>query len=162
MYQWLIFFHVLSVFSFIFSHAASVHVAFAVQRERDLERLRALLGLSINSYRTMYPSLLMIVLTGILAGFQGQWWKSGWIWASLVLLLAIAGAMYPLGTANFGRAREAVGMPRVENGVIIPAEATKNTEEIDAILKKTNPFLLAAIGFGGLALLTWLMLFKPF
>jgi hypothetical protein len=162
MYRWLIFFHILGVFGFLLSHGASVHMAFAVRRERDLERLRALLQLSSGSYRTMYPSLLVIVLTGIIAGFQGQWWKSGWIWAFLVLLIGIASAMYPLGTAIFGAARSAIGMPHVENGEMLPGEATKSPEEIDAILKKAKPVLLAAIGYGGLALLAWLMVLKPF
>jgi hypothetical protein len=87
MYRWLIFFHILGVFGFLISHAASVHMAFAVRKERNLERLRALLQISSSSYSTMYPSLLVIVLTGIVAGIQAHWWRFGWIWASLAQCL---------------------------------------------------------------------------
>jgi hypothetical protein len=31
-----------------------------------------------------------------------------------------------------------------------------------ALLDRSRPFLLAGIGFGGLAIIAWLMMFKPF
>jgi len=40
------------------AHGASVSVAFALRRERNLERIRALLDLSSGSFNVMYLSLL--------------------------------------------------------------------------------------------------------
>jgi MFS family permease len=162
MYRWLIFFHILGVFGFLVSHGASMHMAFALQRERDPERLRALLGLSSSSYQTMFPSLGLIVLTGVLTGFQGHWWRYGWIWVSLVLLIGISAAMMPFGSAIYGAIRQALEPSNQVTGREASASPSKSPQEIDALLKKANPLRLAVIGYGGLALLAWLMIFKPF
>lgn len=162
MYRWLVFFHILGVFGFLVSHGVSMHMAFALQRERNPERLRALLGLSSSSYRTMFPSLGLIVLTGVLTGFQGHWWRYGWIWVSLVLLIGISGAMMPFGSAIYGAIRQALETSQLEKGQEASVEPSKSPEEIDALLKKANPIRLAVIGYGGLAVLAWLMIFKPF
>jgi hypothetical protein len=34
--------------------------------------------------------------------------------------------------------------------------------EIDAFLARGNPVLLTVIGYGGVAIIAWLMMFKPF
>jgi len=162
MYKWVVFLHILSVFGFLVSHGVSMNMAFALRRERDLERLRALLQLSTTSYTTMYPSLLLIVLTGILAGFQGHWWGKGWIWAALIVLIVVVSAMYPMGSMVYGAAKNAVGLPSMQGGKAVPSGTSKSLEEIDSILKKANPIALAAVGYGGLAVLAFLMVFKPF
>ena len=104
----------------------------------------------------------LIVLTGILTGFQGHWWRYGWIWVSLVLLIGISAAMMPLGRAIYGAIRQALEQTKQVTGQEASAEPSKSPEEIDALLKKANPIRLAVIGYGGLAILAWLMIFKPF
>jgi len=37
-----------------------------------------------------------------------------------------------------------------------------SAEELDAALSNGNPVLLTAAGFGGIAVIAWLMIFKPF
>jgi len=37
-----------------------------------------------------------------------------------------------------------------------------SASEIDALLAAGRPMLLAVIGFGGAAVIAWLMMFKPF
>ena len=161
MYPWLIFLHVIGVFGFLLAHGASAAAAFALRHERNLERVRALLMQSANSYPIMYLSLLALLITGIITGFMGQWWSRGWIWISLILLIAIVVAMTILGSRIYGGARKLAGLPFMEGGKqrlpIEPASA----EEIDALLSKGNPVLLTIIGFGGIAVIAWLMMFKP-
>jgi hypothetical protein len=156
------FVHVIGVFAFLMAHGVSAGVAFRLRSERSLERIRALLELSANSYGVMYLSLLVFLVSGIVGGFAGQWWGKGWIWISLGLLIAIVVAMGWLGSGIYGSARKAVGLPFMENfkpqAPIEPAGA----QEIDALLAKGNPVLLAIIGFGGIAVIAWLMMFKPF
>ena len=53
MYPWLVFVHLLGLFGFLLAHGASSSAAFALRRERNLERVRALLELSANSYGVM-------------------------------------------------------------------------------------------------------------
>jgi MFS family permease len=110
----------------------------------------------------MYLSLLLLLASGIIAGFMGQWWDSGWIWASLLLLIAIIVAMAILGGAIYSRVRKAAGLPYSERGKPFPAEPPRSPEEVQTQLAMANPILLAVVGYGGILVILWLMMFKPF
>jgi hypothetical protein len=127
-YHWLVYLHVLGVFGFLISHAASVHMAFAIRRGNDIQRLHLLLQLSISSYRTMYPALLVIVLTGIIMGFQAHWWNFGWIWTSLTLPILIVVAMGFLDGATYGKVKGLLGMGWQQEGPIPPEALTVNPQ----------------------------------
>lgn len=162
----LVFLHVLSVFGFLIVHGASVAVAFRLRSERDRAGVRAILGLSNAYVGVMYTALAMILLTGILAGIAVGWWTSGrlWIWAALILLIAIIVAMYPLGVAHMDSLRRAVGVPtyadRKKDPSAIPPEASD--EELARLLASPRPMQAATVGLVGIAIITWLMMFKPF
>jgi len=162
MHPWLVFLHVLAVFGFLLAHGASAGAAFALRRERHPERVRALLEMSASSYGVMYLSLLVLLVSGIITGFTGSWWGQGWIWISLILLIAIVVAMGILGSPIYGGARKLAGLPYMERGKPQPPVEPGSAEEIDAQLSKGNPVLLTAIGYGGIAVIAWLMMFKPF
>jgi len=161
-YKWFVFLHIIGVFGFLIAHGASASVAFALRKERKVERIRALLLLSAGSYPLMYLSLLILLISGIITGFTGHWWGRGWIWVSLILLVAIIVAMVPLGSNIYGAARKASGLPYFEKGKTQEPVEPKNEEEIGKILDKGNPWLLSTIGFGGIAVITYLMILKPF
>ena len=162
MYLWTVFIHVAGTFGFLLAHGASVAAAFALRRERHLERIRALLMLSTSTFNVMYLSLLVLLVSGIVAGVMGRWWGRGWIWTALGLLIAIMVGMTVFGTLFYGQVRKAVGLEFFENwrphAPIQPASA----EEIDAQLSRSQPVLLTLIGYGGVLLILWLMMFKPF
>jgi MFS family permease len=162
MHPWLVFLHVIGVFGFLLAHGVSAGAAFALRRERNPERVRALLELSLNSYRVMYLSLYGLLLTGIIAGFTGNWWGRGWIWVSLILLIAIVVAMMILGAPIYDEARKAAGLPYRIKGKPQPPVKPASAAELGAQVAKGNPMLLTVIGFGGIAVIAWLMMFKPF
>jgi len=162
MYNWLVYLHVAGTLGFMMAHGASASAAFALRRERNIERVRALLELSANSYGLMYLSLLVLLVSGVVAGFVGQWWGWGWIWAALALLVAISVGMTVFGSNIYGQARKAVGMPYFENWKSQPPIEPASAEAIDALLAKGNPIVLTVIGLGGLLVILWLMIFKPF
>jgi hypothetical protein len=162
MYFVLKYLHVLGVFMFLMAHGVSAGVAFQVRKERNLERLRALLELSAASYSVMYGGLVLLLLSGIISGFMGHWWGRGWIWVSLGLLIVISVAMYFMGSQYYGQVRQAIGAPYMEKNKIQPPPEPASQETIDALLKTGRATLLAVIGFGGVAVITWLMIFKPF
>lgn len=162
MYPWLVYLHLLSLFGFLLAHGASSSASFALRRERNLERIRALLELSGNSFGVMYVSLLVLLLSGITAGVIGRWWSQIWIWASLVLLIVMIGAMAGLGSSIYGAARKAAGLPYFEGGRQRPPIEPAGEGEIHAVLARGKPVLLTVIGYGGLAVIAWLMRFKPF
>ncbi len=153
LYRIIVFLHIISTFGFLLSHGASVSMAFALKRERDVNKIRALLDLSGASYPLMLSTLLASITFGIIAGFQGHWWKFGWIWASIALLVIIIALMYFWGSRVYGAARKEVKLS---------SEPSWSNEDLLAILQKSNPVLLTLIGYGSYAVIAWLMMVKPF
>ncbi|HEY6609355.1 MAG TPA: hypothetical protein VI277_09185, partial [Candidatus Limnocylindria bacterium] len=118
-------------------------------------RIGTLLELSSTSMTAFYASIVVLLGAGVLAGFIGNWWRMLWIWVSLGMFIAIAGAMYPLATSYFRRVRRAVGSR--PSGAPMASD-----EELDELLSSSRPLVITAVGFGGILIILWLMLFKPF
>ena len=143
MYQWLVFLHVLGVFGFLLAHGVSVFVAFRVQREKDIHAIRALLGLSASAVMMSTFSLLLILVAGIIAGFMGNWWSMGWIWAALgvfVVVWALMGAF--------------TGPTTIDESIV--------SDKLPEALAALRPWLPTLSGGIGLVVLLWLMVLKPF
>ena len=162
---WIVFLHVVSVLGLLAIHGISIGVVFKVRGERDPLRIRTLLELS-NAYLNAFYGFLMLVLaTGILAGVAGGWWTSGrlWIWAALGVLIGIVIAMYVLASSYFETLRHAVGIATfqdVRKGLAAPQPAAP--AELERLLASRRAEQIAAVGFGGVAALVWLMILKPF
>ncbi|MBI3913367.1 MAG: hypothetical protein HY327_04170 [Chloroflexi bacterium] len=160
--RWLIYLHILFAFFFLLSHGGSVAVAFQVRKEKSLERTRALLELSTSSYTVMYVGLLGLLITGIVAGFVRDAWGHGWIWASLALLIVVAALMFYRGSSYYGKLRQAAGMEWFDGRKTQPAIAPAREADRAALLNSRMPEETTAIGGIGLALILWLMMFRPF
>ena len=150
------------LFLFLMAHGISAGVALSLRKEHRIERLQTLLDFSGASYSLMYAGLLLLLISGIVNGFIGHWWGSGWIWLSIILLVAIIILMVFLGSRYFTRLRQVSGTPYMEGRKIHPPQEPDSTEQIEAALKSGRPMELALIGFGGLLVIAWLMIFKPF
>ena len=162
MYPLLVFLHVIGVFGFLMSHGVSAGVAYRLRAERNLDKVRALLELSAASYPVMYLSLLLLLVVGIVLGFMGSWWSRAWIWVSLVLFIAIFVVMGRFGSRVYGEVRKAAGLPYFDRGRPHPPIEPATSAEINALLDQGNPTLLMIVGFGGIVIIAWLMMFKPF
>ena len=154
-YQWWVFLHIAGVFAFLIAHGVSVGVAFRLRRERDPRRIMALLDLSSWSISLMYIGILLLLTGGIVAGFVGDWWGSGWIWVSLGTLIVVIVAMYAMASAYYKRLRLIVG-------AMADGSQAVSEEQLAGLLEGPRPWILAVIGFGGLLFILYLMLFKPF
>jgi len=122
-----------------------------------------LLNISEASYPVMFLTLLAIIVFGVAAAFLNMtWWGFGWIWASIVVLIVIIVLMALYGAAVFGEIRKAAGIPYRVKGKPFPAEPARSEEEIFLVTAKVNPTLLLIVGYGGFALIAWLMIVKPF
>jgi hypothetical protein len=154
--------HVLGVLLFVLAHGVSAAVLLRVRYERDPVALRTLLDLSNRSTATMGIGFLVWFVTGILAGFSGNWWTTGqwWIWVSLAIAIVITGVMTPFGRFYFNRIRTALGVDP-KTGQFDPTYQVDFTQ-VEAALASGQPVLLAFIGVAGLAILGWLMIAKPF
>jgi hypothetical protein len=162
MYQWIVFLHVIGVFGLLLAHGGSVSLALRLRSERHPERIRTLLDQSSNSLSLMYGSLLLLLITGIAAGFVGNWWGRGWIWVAIGVLVATLVVMFFLGTGYYNKVRQAVGLPYFDGRNAQPAGAPASEVELARILDAGNPIRLMSIGVGALGMLLWLMMFKPF
>jgi hypothetical protein len=159
--------HVLAVLVFLVGHTISMYVAFRIKAVSDTAQARNLLNLSLRAVIVVYLALIVVLVSGIMAGVAGQWFTSGrwWIWASLVLLVVVAGVMFPIASKPLMRVRWAVGAKLNGNPERIAkeyGEAPPTEADYGAAVAAWNPYVPLAIGLVGLAVLLWLMLAKPF
>lgn len=159
---WIVFAHVAGAFAFVAGHGVSMFVVFKVRKERDRVRLAALLDLSAGSLAVAGIGLLVLFLSGVLAGIVlgsfGKWW----IWISLALLIVIAGLMTPVGTIKLGKVRAALGQRTRNLKASDPDPVPASDADLDALLVSRAPETLLALGGGGFLVILWLMMFRPF
>ena len=98
--RWIVFLHVAGTFVFVAGHGVSMFVAFQLRKERDRARLASLLDLSGLSLGTAGIGLLVLFLSGILAGIVRGSFDKAWIWIALVLFIVIALVMRPVSVAS--------------------------------------------------------------
>lgn len=154
-YSWWKFLHVAGVIAFVGFHGASMMAALRVRKERDRGRIATMLQLSGSSVMGMYLSLAWLIVFGVIAGIQGDYWNDGWFWISIGLLVVVVGEMSAVARPYYQRVKEAVevrpsGVPR------------RSDEELDEILRSRVGLWNAVFGAAVLAAIAWLMIFKPF
>jgi hypothetical protein len=154
-YTWWKFLHVAGVIAFVMFHGVSMMVALQLRTERDRGRIATMTQLSGSSLRGMYVALLWLIVFGVIAGIQGEWWNDGWFWISVGLLGVAIAEMSAVGRPYYERVKEAIevrpsGVPR------------RSDEELDEILRSPIGLWNAVFGIAVLAAIAWLMIFKPF
>lgn len=154
-YTWWKFLHVAGVIAFVMFHGVSMMVALQLRRERDRGRIATMTQLSGSSLRGMYVALLWLIVFGVIAGIQGEWWNDGWFWLSVGLLVVAIAEMSAVARPYYERVKEAIevrpsGVPR------------RSDEELDEILRSPIGLWNTVFGIAVLAAIAWLMIFKPF
>ncbi|HET7702383.1 MAG TPA: hypothetical protein VFK35_03215 [Candidatus Limnocylindrales bacterium] len=160
MYAWIVLLHVVGAFLFVLSHGVAAWMALAIRGERDRARIGAMLSLSSLSMGGVYLGLLMLLIGGVWAGIAGGHFGRGWIWASLGILVIVITVMYLVATPFFVRLRGAVGVPA--RGSEPDPTLLATDEELAALVARAPVIPIAAVGGGGLLLILWLMVLKPF
>jgi hypothetical protein len=103
----------------------------------------------------MYVSLGLLVLFGVIAGIEGDWFSHGWwLWGAIVVLLATVGLMSSMAGPFMKKVRE--GTTRWADG-----SYTMSDEALETLLRGPRPRVIAFTGVAGLAILLWLMVYKP-
>jgi plastocyanin len=154
LYQWWVFVHLLGVFGFLLAHGVSVSVTFKLRNERDPGRINALLQLSGSSTRAFNISLGVLLLGGFAAAATGDLWSKAWIWSALGVLVIASLAMYRMARPFYRRVRFVARA--LEGG----SQAVTG-EQFESILRSSRPWGIAWVGFGALAIILYLMVFKP-
>src|SRR6476646_2697501 len=159
---WIVFLHVLGTFMFVAGHGVSMFVVFQVRREHDRARLAPLLDLSGWSLGVAGIGLLILFISGIVAGIVLGSWGQTWLWVALVLFIVISLVMTPVGGTYMRNLRAAIGQrPRnAKPGDPDPLPATD--AELAAMRASRAPELLLLLGGGGFLVILWLMMLRPF
>ena len=159
MYEWVIFVHVASILGFMLAHGVHMTAMWAMRGEPDPARMLTFFN-DVPTAIVLRIVLAVVVLSGATAGFMGSWWGSGWIWISLLLLAIISVVMWRFGGEFFSiveEAAEAASAARTEDPPNPGPQAA-----YDAARRNWHTLGLSAIGLGGLGVILWLMMFKPF
>jgi hypothetical protein len=160
--RWLVFLHVLSAVTFFLAHGAAAAMVFKVRSETDFARIRAMLDLTVSTFKAYMLSFLVMGLTGLVMPFLIHIWNRVWIWLSIVLIVFVAGWMLAVNEKQFKQLRRLVGLPYMQGKIEYPAETPASPQEVETFLKTINPTSWMIIGYGIPALVLWLMIFKPF
>jgi hypothetical protein len=164
LYPWLKLLHILGAFLFVGAHGVSMFVGFRLRGQTDRARLSALLDLSQNATYVMYVGLLTLLISGVWDGILGSWFTSGrlWLWAAVIILFVVAGAMYPMGTEPLQRIRWSLGLKTQRDMTTQLGASPASDDVLQGQLAAWNPIRPAIVGYGGLVIITWLMVMKPF
>lgn len=162
MYLWIVLLHIVGAFMFAMSHGVAMWMLAELPKQRDPRRIAALLDLSGASLSGVYVGLLVLLVGGIWAGIERDWFRFGWVWAAIVVLVVLVVAMYLIATPFFKRLRLAIGLRAAGYPKDAPDPTPLPDAEILAIAATTPVALLSAVGFGGLLVILWLMVVKPF
>ena len=125
-------------------------MALRLRKEREPERVRALLDLSRSTRSLMYVSLLVLLTAGIANGFVAHFWGEGWIWTALVLLTVLIVVAFPLAVPYYIAIRRAVSKEPVDRAKLV------------TLLASPRPLVIAWVETGGIFVIVWLMVYKPF
>ena len=158
MYNWVVFLHVTVIFIFLIQHAAEIIVTFKLREQKEPEGIFATYSfMPNNNSRNLRITYSLIILTGAVAGFMSVWWKQGWMWSALGVMILIWIAMVRFG-GNYLTAVDA-----------ITERALKNKDDESAIEKfrqdlksRREPEIMTITSVIGMLIILWLMMFKPF
>lgn len=156
MYELFKFIHIVGAFGFVLAHGVSAAMALRLRHERNPDRIRVLLQVSSSSLGIFYVSILVLLVGGIVLGFDLNLWGSvGWIWVALGTFVATMIVMWVVASPYYKKVRTVMQIQ--ESGSSAVGE-----EEIEQILRSNRPMAIVWIGVVSLVFILYLMVFKPF
>ncbi|HJQ76325.1 MAG TPA: DUF2269 family protein [Acidimicrobiia bacterium] len=153
-YGWWKFIHLAGVVGFVAAHGTSMAATVLMRRIREPQQVSGVLQLSAATVSAFYVSTLLLLVGGIGAGVQGQWFEQGWIWVSIVVLVVIGVLMFPMARGHFRRIRMVLEL--MDSGT------TVSRDDFARVLDSGNPILTAGTGTVALLFIVYLMVLKPF
>lgn len=162
-YSWSAWLHILASFLFFFSHGVSMATAFLLPKEKDPAAMKTLLNIAGITILPLMISLLLLLVTSVHMGIVAKWWLTGWWWLSIVIMIVMVVWMTWYSRVYYSPIRKALGLEYMTGaGTHNPAGEPAGRDEVNRLIARTNPHLLATMGILVTAALIWLMRFKPF
>ncbi len=159
MYNWLVFLHILCAFLFILAHGVNVAAMLKFRGEPDPVRSLTFFNIvpDIKFVRYLYVTMGVF---GFASAFTSTWWKQGWTWTSAGVFLIISWVMYKYGAGYYSIIFDA------SNRLIEAKKANTDLpaaqQEFDHARNAPHATIVSVVGLVGLAIILWLMRFKPF
>jgi hypothetical protein len=158
MYPWVVFLHVVVIFIFLIQHAVEIFVAFRLRNQENPEGVLATYAFMLNNNtRNLRITYSLIIVTGAVAGFMAPWWKQGWMWTALGVMIAIWIIMGRIGPIYL------TAVDTIMNQAIQDkADPSALAKFRNSLRARREPEILAVTSGAGLLVIVWLMMFKPF
>jgi hypothetical protein len=158
MYNWVVYLHVTMIFIFLIQHAAEIWVSFKLREQKEPEGVFATYSfMPDNNVRNLRITYSLIIVTGMAAGFMSMWWRQGWMWTALGIMILIWIVMSRVAPIYLTAVDAATNY------------ALENKDDKSAIDKFRNdlksrrePEIMMIASVIGGAIILWLMMFKPF
>jgi Predicted integral membrane protein (DUF2269) len=150
-YQWLVFVHLFGLVLFVLAHGASAVMALVIRAQREPVVVASYLNASKAAVSGAYVGLLLLGIGGLGAAWNAGLLLAPWVIASYVVVVLVIGVMYGVATPYYAELRTLVG----------EAPDAVDRSALASALESRRPDLLAGAGLLGLAVLVWLMVFKP-
>ena len=142
------FVHFAGIVMFVGGHGVSASVTMRLPNERDAARLEPLLSLSRSTIVWSNVGLVVLVIGGVANWVTQDYSPQGWLWASVGLLVVLAGLGFGLAAPYFRRVRAAIAAP--------------DQAALEAALDSSVPRTIFWVETVGVAMILWLMVYKPF
>lgn len=142
------FVHLAGILVFVAGHGVSAAVTVRLPKERDPARLEPLLALSRSSIVWSNVGLLVLVVGGVANWVSQDYSPQGWLWAAAGLLVLLAVLGVTLAAPYFRRVRAAI--------------AGEDAQALEAALGSRVPWVVFWVETAGVAIILWLMVYKPF
>ena len=159
MYNWLVLLHIL--FAFLFMLAHGVHAAAMLKFRGEPDPERSLTFFNIVPEVTLVRYLTVALgIFGFAAVIVAGWWKQGWVWASAAIFAIISWVMFQYGAGYYSIIESAANrlIEAKKTNINLPAVQ----KEFDDARNAPNAMIVSVVGIVGLAIILWLMRFKPF
>jgi len=159
MYNWLVFLHIFFAFLFMLAHGVHAAAMLKFRGEADPERSLTFFNIVYDLKYVRYLTVALGVF-GFAAVSVAGWWKQGWVWASLAVFFIISWVMFQYGTGYYNLiqgAAERLIEARKTNTNLPTAQ-----KEFDDARNAPHAMIVSIVGIVGLAIILWLMRFKPF
>ena len=158
MYLWVVFLHVLVVFIFLIQHAAEIWVSFKLREQKEPQGVLATYGfMPDHNIRNLRITYSLIIITGITGGFLTTWWRQGWMWTALGVMIVIWLVMRRVSD-RYLNAVDAIVDTALKNKED-PSASAKFIRDLKA---RREPEILGGVAASGGLVILWLMMFKPF
>ena len=157
MYPWIVNLQVIVLFLVSIPNAGAIFLTYKLRERKEPAGIYAGYSFMVDqNTRNLRITFSLIIVTGMIAGFISPWWRQGWMWTALGVMILLWILMRRIGS-RYLTAVDAIAEAALKN-----KDNPSNTKFRSVLKARREPELLSAISVIGGLIIMWLMMFKPF